>query len=389
MVDRPLCRFDFVDEWNNLGFGRIRLTGDAWSLQSAARAGRAAAIACLAAPHGEHDLYAAICESASGAALWFNRPTGPVDSLEWRIVESFLGDYRGDDLPCLPYLGEIPAGYRGAVCARLDCDEAVATCRPLVELYHEHGLPMSLAIMTGQPLDACDVQLMRDAMAGGGSVVSHSQHHYPNWGGSYDARRSEALASGAWFAEHLPEADGVRYAVSPFHQNPTYAVSALADSGCEGFLGGIIANDPEYLLGRAGRVPFAPRPIVSLSTQCMLHGDCYRRYGGSVEPYCESFDQHCKARAVFGYLDHPFSPRYQYGWGDEPERLSAHRRMIEHIGKRSDVWWASIADVLGFLHRRDAATVQVNGSGQPRLEVKHAGEAPRLAIFWKGREIAE
>ena len=67
----------------------------------------------------------ALAETEQGAALWFNRPVGPVDSLEWRVVESFLGDYRPDDLPCFPYVCEIPAGYSAAVCARLDCDEAV------------------------------------------------------------------------------------------------------------------------------------------------------------------------------------------------------------------------------------------------------------------------
>ena len=36
---RPLCRFDFADEWNNLGFGRIGTSGDAWSLQSAIETG--------------------------------------------------------------------------------------------------------------------------------------------------------------------------------------------------------------------------------------------------------------------------------------------------------------------------------------------------------------
>ena len=198
-------------------------------------------------------VYVALCESRAGAALWFNRAVGPVDSLEWRVVESFLGDYRPDDLPCLPYLSEVPAGFRGAVCARLDADEAVASSRPLLELYRSHGLPLSLALLTGQTIDGDDIALLRELIASGGSVVSHSVRHAVNWGGGYDEACCEVRDSRAWIEQHLPEAAPVRYAVSPFHQNPPFAVAALANCDYHGFVGGIIANDPEFLLGRAGR----------------------------------------------------------------------------------------------------------------------------------------
>jgi hypothetical protein len=385
---RPLCRFDFADEWNNLGFGRIRLAGDDWSLQTAARGGDATIIAGLAGPQGDHLVYAALRETPSGTALWFNRPVGPVDSLEWRVVESFLGDDRADDLPCFPYLSEVPAGYASAVCPRLDCDEAVASAAAVVALYREHDVPISLALLTGQSIDARDLRLLREVMAGGGSVVPHSHHHLPNWGGNHEQACREASLSRAWFAEHLPEASPVRHAVSPFHQNPPYAVSALADCGYEGFLSGIISGDPEYLLGRAGRVPLVARPIVSLSAQCMLHGDCYRRYGDSIDVYRESFERHVAGRAIFGYLDHPFSTRYQYGWPDEATRLAAHRALIEHIERQPDVWWASVADVLDFLRRRDAALVEVDRSGRLSIAAANAPGSKPLALLWKGCEIA-
>ena len=385
---RPLCRFDFANEWNNHGFGRITLDGGPWSLQSAIGIGSATMIARLNAPGQEDLVYSALCETASGAALWFNRPVGPVDSLEWRVIESFLGDYRADDLPCFPYLSEIPAGYSGAVNARLDCDEAVGSARPLVELYGAKEFPFSLSLLTGQPLDARDVQLLREVIGQGGSVLSHSVHHYPNWGGSYERARTEADDSRVWFDAHLREAAPMRFAVSPFHQNPPYAVQALADSGYEGFVGGIIANDPEYLLGRAGRVPFVSKPIVSLSTQCMLHGDCYHRYGNSMDAYCQSFDQHLAARSIFGYLDHPFSDRYQYGWQDEPARLAAHRQLIDHINSHSDIWWASLSELLGFLRHRDAVLVEVSDDGTLTVEPPSDSERLPLAICWKGRQFA-
>ncbi len=344
-------------------------------------------LARLILPGGAELAYAALHETPRGAALWFNRPVGPLDSLEWHLIESFLSDYRIDDLPCLPTLSEIPAGYRAAICARLDCDEAVVSARPLVELYREHGVPLSLALLTGQPIDAADVQLMRDVLAAGGSVVPHSVHHEPNWGGSYERALTEACESRAWIEQHLPEAGPARYAVSPFHQNPPYAVAALADAGFDGFLGGIIANDPEYLLGRAGRVPLAPRPIVSHSAQCMLHGDCHARYGNSMDVYCASFDQHAAARAIFGYLDHPFSQRYQYGWCDEPARVAAHRQLIDHIRRHGDVWWASIVQVLDFLKRRDATSLAVDGDGRLSIEAPVEAATPPLAVRWKGQSL--
>ncbi len=192
---RPLVRFDFAEEWNNHGFGRISLSHDCWSLATAAEIGEATMLARLATPAHDRLVYAALRETSNGAALWFNRPVGPVDSVEWRVVESFLGDYRSDDLPCYPYVSEVPAGYRAAVCARLDCDEAVASCRPLFELYRDHGLPLSLALLTGQEMGGADLRLLREVIVAGGSVVSHSQSHAPNWGGSYERACAEAQAS--------------------------------------------------------------------------------------------------------------------------------------------------------------------------------------------------
>jgi len=387
-ASRPLCRFDLTHEWNNLGFGRITADGSAWSLQSAILAGSSTPIARLATPDGDELLYAALTESPRGAALWFNRPVGPVDSLEWRVVESFFGDYRPDDLPCFPYLSEVPEPFRGVVCPRLDCDESVVPSGPLVELYRSYGLPLSLALQTRPEIDADDVRFMQALLAGGGSVVSHSVHHYLDWGGTYETAQAEALASRDWFDRQLPEATPVRYAVSPFHQNAPYAVSALADCGYEGFVGGIIANDPEYLFGRAGRAPFSERPIVSLSTQCLLHGDCLGRYGESVDVYVESFARHLAAGSMFGYLDHPFSDRNQYGWESESQRCDVHRRLIERILPQADLWWANLDDVLGFLRQRDAALVEQGAGGT--LTVEAASDNPRtpLAILWKGKRFA-
>src|SRR5262249_57919990 len=134
--------------------------------------------------------YATLMDAPAGAALWFNRPVGPIDSVEWCLVEEFFGNHRPGELVCLPYLAEVPAGYDGVATMRLDCDEAIGSCRPLLELYASAGVPLSVAVTTGQPVAARDLELLQDVVAGSGAVLSHSVHHQPNWGGSYQCART-------------------------------------------------------------------------------------------------------------------------------------------------------------------------------------------------------
>lgn len=381
---RPLTRFDFADEWNNLGFGRIESDGGPWSISANVQATEATPIATVDdARDGEVTLYAAVQDRADAAALWINRPVGPVDSLEWRLVEAFLGDYRPEELITFPYLSEVPRGYRGGVVMRLDCDEAIAASRPLVDLYRQAGVPLSLAILTGQQSDGADERLLAEVVVNGGSILSHSVHHYPNWGGSYHVALEEAEGSKEWLEQRVPAAAPVEYAVSPFHQNPPYAVQALADTGYQGFVGGIIANDPEYLLGRAGRVPFAQSHLVSHSAQCMLHGDCFHRYGNRIDTYVQSFEMHLAAGALFGYLDHPFSSRYQYGWNDESERTGVHRQLLERLRREPGLWWPNLVTLMQYLSRRNGCRVGVEDEGRLVSDLVPGAEIP--GICWQGK----
>jgi hypothetical protein len=382
---RPLVRYDFADEWNNLGYGSIPCEGNWWSLSCAAHCREAECIGSIESAEGlVLSSYAAVMDSDQGAVLWINRAVGPVDTMEWRIVEEFLGNYRSDDLPCYPYLNEIPLGYQGAVTMRLDCDQSVESARPLFDLYSSMGLPFSVALLTGLRLENADLQLLREIVGLGGAVLSHSMHHYPNWGDSYEVALQEAVESRAWLQENVPGCESGLYAVSPFHQNPPYAVNALADAGYRGFVGGTIHNDPEFLLGRAGRVPFAKKPIVSHSQQCMLHGDCYHRYCRSLAPYEESFSIHMKAGAIFGYLDHPFGPEYSYGWDSEAERLEVHERFLHHILAVDGLWWCSLADCLGFLVQRDSARLWVADSGEVVFVYDRGRSAKVPSVTWRG-----
>ncbi|MHB8481838.1 MAG: polysaccharide deacetylase family protein [Nitrospiria bacterium] len=383
MKGRHLCRYDFADEWNNLGYGCITSNGDIWSVCNIAIADGATAIARLENKEGSIlTVYAAVFNRTDSSILWYNRRVGPVDSLEWTVIERFFGDYRHEELSSFPYLPEVPYGFEGAFTMRLDCDQAVSSARPLFELYKALKVPFSLAIMTGLKMDESDRKFLNDIIESGGSLVSHSHNHPSNWGGTYKAAFQEALVSKRWLEDNT-RAEDVKYAVSPFHQNPAYALEALADVGYRGFIGGIIYNDPEFLLGRAGQVPVVKKKLISLSQQCMLHGDCYHRYGNSIDIYKESFKHHVASGSIFGYLDHPFSKEYSYGWKGEEERIGAHKELLEFMLSFGNIWRCSISQCLDFLMMRDSASIIVEGS---ELEVKYdrSKDLPPLSVKWRG-----
>jgi hypothetical protein len=163
--------------------------------------------------------------------------------------------------------------------------------------------------------------------------MSHTATHAPNWGGSYDA----ALSEGRESHDRIFAVSGmsVDYAVSPFHQSPHYALQALCDAGYHGCIGGIIQNDPEFLLARGGELAGLPQGFVGHSQQTMLHGDCMLSDGDPLAVFKAAFDRANETRTLFGYLDHPFSERYSYGWSDEDARIQAHRELIAYIRQQA------------------------------------------------------
>jgi hypothetical protein len=331
-LHRPFCRFDFTDEWNNLGFGRMAIGTDSWSLAVHGHAVDARIVAeivlCDATSRGA---VATLRDLPSAAILWFARPVGPVDGPDWRIVESFVADYRSHNLPCCPYLRDIPHGVAAAVTMRLDCDEDIASGRPLFDVYRARGLPISVAVKTNQPATEAHTDFLRDVFASGGAILSHSASHASDWGGSPVAAEAEALESKAWLEAQVPGLS-VRYAVSPFHRNPTFVPAALARAGYRGFVGGTISSHPEYLMARAGVVPYGPTGFVSHSQSCMLHGDCMLRDRDPLAIYKQAFRLARAGGQFFGYLDHPFSERYAYGWPSEAERCRVHGELLDFMG---------------------------------------------------------
>lgn len=351
LLRRPFRRHDYTNEWNNLGYGAITADGTSWSLSQHATLDARNELARVEIAGDALCSYAGIWDLPQSSVLWFNRPAGPMDSQEWRTVEDFLSCHRASELPCIPVLSEIPDGYDSAVTMRLDCDENVESARHLHQLYLEERVPFSLALHSRVLSDERHHALPKEVLNHGGAILSHTATHAPNWGGSYEA----ALGEGRTSAEVIHSAVGhrVRYAVSPFHQTPAYARAGLADAGFAGCVGGIIHNDPDFLMARSGIPPGSGWGFIGHSQQCMLHGDCLHPGTDPLRIYREAFDIAKAGGSFFGYLDHPFSERYAYGWTSEEQRARAHREFIAHIRDTGGrVLWANAEDTMDFLTDR-------------------------------------
>lgn len=344
---RALERFDFSDEWNNLGFGRITTDRSIWSLAQPIKGG-SDVIAEIMIPGTDSFAFASLIDRRNSSVLWFNRAVGVIDSFEWRLVERFLSSWKYKILPCLPVFLEIPWGYDAAVTMRLDCDEDVASSEILMNAYLEMDIPFSLAIHTSLLEDERNVDFVKTALKKNVAILSHTQTHAPNWGGSYSSALAEAKNS----ALALIDLTGTEphFCVAPFHHAPDFALHALSDSGYLGCIGGIIKNDPEFLIARGGILAELPQGFVGHSQQHMLHGDCISFSDDPIKTYKLAYDMAAATKTIFGYLDHPFSDRYTYGWTDENQRLMIHKLLIEYIrGVKHRAVFMSETEVLSFL----------------------------------------
>jgi hypothetical protein len=388
--ERRLCRFDYTDEWNNLAYGRMECTEGPWAITTPADVVSAKTVGALV--DGSERIRGAVAtlrDFEAAAILWFARPVGPVDGPDWRIVEAFLSDYRGDELPCQPHLRDVPHGVAAAVTMRLDCDEDIASARALFELYQARGLPLSLAVTTDQADQEDHVQLLRDVRSASGSILSHSLTHRADWGGSADSAETESRQSKAWLEARVPSLR-VRYAVSPFHRNSSFVANALAQAGYEGVVSGTISADPEYLIARGGEVPFGPTGFVSHSQSCMLHGDCLLSKGDPIRVYKNAFRIAQAGSQFFGFLDHPFSTRYSYGWTSEAARVAVHAEFLDFMERvcatdERPLLFVSEDTCLDFF--RDKANTDLEcdiGRGVYRISRTHAAGLP-LSIAWRGR----
>lgn len=387
-MKRPLERFDFTDEWNNLGYGRIRYDESIWAISESIIISPEKSLSYVKLDGEIVTTYSALFDEEKVSVCWFNRTVGPLDSPEWHLIEKFISSYRYEDLACVPVLLEIPQKYDIAITMRLDCDEDIESCRHLWGAYREMEVPFSIAIHTTNLADPRHHSIVREMHSSGVSIMSHTATHAPNWGGSYESAVFEASESMNKIAELIGEK--VKYAVSPFHQAPPYALKALSDTGYKGCVGGIIRNDPEFLFHSGGNVSGLPRSFIGHSQQVMLHGDCVLTSDDPLTIYKESFELSKNTLSIFGYLDHPFSERYSYGWDSEEQRELVHRDLINYIRSSTDkALFLSENDALDFIY--DKSFINVDISGESLVLFYDEGYVPELSfvpkVLYKNRVL--
>lgn len=358
LEDHPLCagllnnrifeRFDFTNEWNNLGYGRISVDGSSFAIAPQDFADDRICLAWVT-DHSNHKIcpYISLVEDEKSAELFIHRPHGCVDGFDQMIVDRFLTDYRWQELGSCPWVSEIPAGFDAAVTMRIDCDEAIHSGQALADLYAKNNFPFSMAIKTEQMISENDLETMRSVLKNGGSIVTHSHTHAPNWGGSAKSAIWEVQESHRVLRSLGIDGIDYRYAVSPFHQNPPHVVEGLKKSGLQGFVGGIIHNDPEMLFFGAKTLD-QQSGFFMHTQQSMMHGQTYEEQGHKLDVFFESFRLHTLGHRMYAFLDHPFSS-YWYGWKSEEQRLQAHQDLLNHINSKGKVWKASLVDAMDFL----------------------------------------
>ena len=62
----------------------------------------------------------------------------------------------------------------------------------------------------------------------------------------------------------------------------------------------------------------------------MLHGDCLTK-SRKIDNYLETFFNSYQLGFSTGFLDHPISERYDYGWGSSKRQVNAHKKIIEFL----------------------------------------------------------
>ena len=356
---RPVDRFDFEDEWNNLAYGSVKVANDIWSIASQVNFLKKDVIASVLVNKKPVVTYASLIKVGSSYLLWYNRAVGPIDSCEWKIVENFICDFAFATHPCCPVISEIPWGYDAAVTMRLDCDEDIASSNVLLSEYKKLDVPFSLAITTKVLHSAKQTDFLCDFARQGGSILSHSVSHAPHWGGDYRSAKQEAEESRRVLSGMIGR--NVVFAVSPFHQTPKFALQALSDAGYLGCVGGSAKFNPEFNLARGGNLAGLPAGFVGHSQQCMMHGDCLLRRGDKLSGFKRAFDNAFQSETLFGYLDHPFSERYAYGWKDENQRKIAHREFISHVRQKAErPCFMDEDSALQFLRARSKIEIEIS-----------------------------
>lgn len=100
--------------------------------------------------------------------------------------------------------------------------------------------------------------------------------------------------------------------------------------------------------------------------------------GDPLAIFKAAFDRAQETKTLFGYLDHPFSERYQYGWSDEASRVTQHCALVKYIRSQTEnPIFLSEDEAMDFLRDKMQWHLRLK-QGQYCLEYT-GGEVPRLS----------
>ena len=102
-----------------------------------------------------------------------------------------------------------------------------------------------------------------------------------------------------------------------------------------------------------------------------------------ISVYKKSAENCIKSGAIFGYLDHPFSERYQYGWATENERINVHRDWIEYLQLYGSVLFESEEKTLNHIRAKEISNIWLEDDVVV-VDIENAMSDYPLAYEFKG-----
>ena len=330
LSQRPTSRYDFELEWNSHCYGEITTKAELLNVSHKCSLKEDDYLAYIEGADNFKTPLIAQFKINTNLVIWINRNLGLIDLPEWKIIENFIANAYFNEYPCIPYISEFAKTDAGLMTMRLDCDEDIESSRKIFELYKQNNFPISLAITTNQ-LEGKEISpLPKDVKDNGGTILNHSHTHPINWGGDKSRIKNEIEIS----TKLIKNIYGIRteYAVSPFHHLTWDALDVLNEMDYKGVVSGISSSHHEFLYMRGGFIN-KNLDILLHSQQCMIHGDCITKKR-SLTDYLVAFDLFSKLGFSMGFLDHPISQRYDYGWGSLERQVETHKEIINHLIKR-------------------------------------------------------
>ena len=354
--ERPIWRYDFELEWNNSFSGNIIDNNEILNLSHyCCNYNCKNNVVYILNSNEEKIPLISEFFINQNILIWVNRNLSLIDIPEWKIIEEFISNGYFYKYPCIPYVSEFSSKDNGFITMRLDCDEDIESARKIYNLYKQYDLPISLAITTNQIENKESItSLPREVHDYGGTILNHSHSHPINWGGTKENIYQEIELS----TKLIKKAFNIttEYAVSPFHHLTIEAIEVLNEQNYKGVVAGICSSHHEFLIMKGGSINDKLN-ILLHSQQCMVHGDCLTDKR-SIDDYLNNFYLFSRIGYSTGFLDHPISKRYDYGWNKHQRQINTHKQIIEYLLLK-DISFISQREIFERLKAKDELDIEI------------------------------